>query len=124
MATELRVGRCASDERAAEDEATESVDIVRTRSTMGVCGSTGSVAAECVEDVEGRRKSALEKCEPGDDVWEVWTVRMLVGEVDVARPGGGDEESCACAASDETLSGARCPWPKDCPRMSGCGRSA
>jgi len=118
-----RVGRCARDESAAEDEAVESVDMVRPRS-MGVRGVTGSVATECADEVDGRRKIAWEKCLPGDAVCGgVWTVRMLVGDVDT-RPDGGDEESWACAASDETLSGARCPWPKDWPRMSGCGRSA
>jgi hypothetical protein len=39
------VGRCASDESAAEDDVAESIDIVRVRST-GVSGITGSVAAE------------------------------------------------------------------------------
>ncbi len=95
-ATGPRVGMCASDESAAEDEeVVESVEIVRLRST-GVCGGagTGSVAAECEEDVEGRRKIALEKCFPGDAVCDgVWMVRMLAGDVDAARPGGGDEES-------------------------------
>jgi hypothetical protein len=124
-ATDPRVGRCARDESAAEDEAAESVDIVRTRSTTGVCGVTGSVATECADEIDGRRKIALEKCLPGDDVCDgVWIVRMLVGDVDTAPTDGGEEESWACAASDETLSGARCPWPKDWPRMSGCGRSA
>jgi hypothetical protein len=50
----------------------------------------GSVAAECADDVDGRRKIALEKWFPGDGVW---TVRMLVGDVDTAQTGGGDEES-------------------------------
>ena len=127
MAAAARVGRCASDETAAEDDAdadaVESMDIARPRST----GVSGSVATECADDVDGRRKIALEKClpGPGDGVCiGVCTVRMLVGDVDVARPGGGEEESCACAASDETISGARIPRPKDWPRMSGCGRSA
>lgn len=53
----------------------------------------------------------------------VCTVRMLVGDVDAAW-NGGDDDSCTCAASGVTLSGARCPWPKDWPRMSGCGRRA
>jgi hypothetical protein len=123
VAVAARVGRCASDETAAEDDAdaVESMDIARPRST----GVSGSVATECADDVDGRRKIALEKCLPGDGVcsW-VCTVRMLVGDVDAARPGGGEEESCACAASDETMSGARIPWPKDWPRISGCGRSA
>jgi hypothetical protein len=69
----------------------ESVDKVRPRS-MGVWGCMGSVAAECADDVDGRRKIALEKCLPGPGDG-VWTVRMLVGDVDAARPGGGDEES-------------------------------
>ena len=66
--------------------------MVRPRS-MGVRGVTGSVATECAEEVDGRRKIALEKCLPGDDVCDtVLTVRMLVGDVDT-RPDGGDEES-------------------------------
>jgi len=119
-----RVGRCAR-ESAAEDDAVDSVDSVRTRST-GVSGCMGSVAAECADDVDGRRKIVLvEKCLPGDaDCAGVCTVRMLVGDVDAARMDGGDDESCACAASDETVSGARWPCPKDWPRMRGCGRSA
>jgi len=117
------VGRCARDS-AAEDDAVESVESVRTRST-GVSGCTGSVAAECEDDVDGRRKIVLEKCLPGDPVCAgVCTVRMLVGDVDAARRGGGDDESCDCAASDETVRGAKWPWPKDWPRMRGCGRSA
>jgi hypothetical protein len=87
-ATDVRVGRCERDDSAAEDETVESMDIVRTRS-MGVCGCTGRVAAECVDDVDGRRRIVLEKWLPDG----VWTVRMLVGDVDAARPGGGDEES-------------------------------
>lgn len=109
MTTAPRVGRCESDESAAEDDVAESVDIVRARST-GVRGCTGNVAAECEDDVDGRRKIELENCLPGDaDCTEVWIVRTLGGDVDAERPGGGDEESCACAASEETLSGAR--WP-------------
>lgn len=106
----------------------ESVDAVRVRST-GVrgCCSTGSVETERAEDVEGRRrKIALEKCVPGEPVdacGGVCTVRMLVGDEDAAWY-GGDEDSCTCAASGVTLSGARCPWPNDWPRMSGCGRRA
>ena len=90
-ANDARVGRCARDDSAAEDEAVESVDNVRGRST-GVCGCMGSVAAECADDVDGRRKIALEKGLPGPGDG-VWTVRMLVGDVDVPLPGGGDEES-------------------------------
>jgi len=91
-AMDARVGRWARDESAAEDEAVESVDIVRARST-GVRGVTGSVATECADEVDGRRKIAWEKCLPGDAVCGgVWTVRMLVGDVDT-RPAGGDEES-------------------------------
>lgn len=87
----------------------ESVEVVRPRST-GVSGCTGSVAAERADDVDERRKIALVKCLPGDGACGgVWIVRMLVGEVDGAWPGGGDEESWAWAASDETLSGAMCP---------------
>jgi hypothetical protein len=109
VATAPRVGRCESDESAAEDDVAESVDIVRLRS-IGVRGCTGSVAAECADDVDGRRKIELENCLPGDaDCIGVLIVRMLGGDVDTERPGGGEEESCACAASDETLSGAR--WP-------------
>ena len=59
-ATDTRVGRCARDESAAEDEAVESVDSVRPRS-IGVRGCTGNVAAECADDVDGRRKIVLEK---------------------------------------------------------------
>ena len=82
---------------------------MRLRST-GVRGCTGSVEAECEDDVDGRRKIELEKCLLGDDdCTEVWIVRMLGGDVDTERPGGGEEESCAWAASEETLSGAR--WP-------------
>lgn len=88
----------------------ESVDIVRLRST-GVRGCTGSVAAECEDDVDGRRKIELENCLLGDAgcTAGVRAVRMLGGDVDAERPGGGEEESWACAASEETLSGAR--WP-------------
>jgi hypothetical protein len=87
-----RVGRCASDERAAEVNAVEIVENVRPRS-VGVNDWTGSVAAECADDIDERRKIALEKCEPGDGVCAgVWMVRTLVGDVDVARF-GGDEES-------------------------------
>lgn len=115
------MGRWASDESAAEVDAVEIEENVRPRS-VGVNDWMGSVAAECVDDVDERRKITLEKCEPGDDVCDgVWMVRMLVGDVDVGRF-GGDEESWACAASDETLSGARCPWPNDWPRIRGCGR--
>jgi len=104
VATAPRVGRCESDESAAEDDVAESADIVRAR------GCTGSVAAECEDDVDGRRKIELENCLPGDaDCTGVWIVRILGGDVDAERPGGGDEESWACAASDETLSGAK--WP-------------
>jgi hypothetical protein len=107
VATDPRVGRCESDESAAEDDVAESVDIVRLRST-GVRCCTGSVAAECEDDVDGRRKIEVENCMPGDaDCTEVRVVRMLGGDVDAERPGGGEEESCACAASEETLSGAR-----------------
>lgn len=118
----LLVGRCVSDENAEDDELAERVEVVRARST-GVRGCwcrIGSVATECAEDVEGRRKSALEKCVLGDGVC---TVRMLFGEVDAAW-NGGDDDSWTCAASGVTLSGARCPWPKDWPRISGCGRRA
>lgn len=109
MATPPRIGRCESEESAAEDDAAESVDNVRVRST-GVRGCTGSVAAECEDDVDGRRKIELENCLPGDaDSTGVWVERTLGGDVDAERPGGGDEESCAWAASEETLSGAR--WP-------------
>jgi hypothetical protein len=65
VATAPRVGRCESDESAAEDDVAESVDIVRLRS-IGVRGCTGSVAAECADDVDGRRKIELENCLPGD----------------------------------------------------------
>jgi hypothetical protein len=82
----------------------------------------GNVAAECADEVEERRKIALEKCALGDGVCDgVWMVRMLVGDEDTAWF-GGEEESWACAASDETLSGARCAWPNDWPRIRGCGR--
>lgn len=108
-----------SDEKAVDDDVAESVEVVRARST-GVRGRVGSVATECADDVDGRRNSALEKCELGDGVW---TVRMLVGDVDAAWK-GGDDDSWTCAASGVTLRGARCPWPKDCPRMRGCGRRA
>jgi hypothetical protein len=87
------VGRCASDESAAEDDVADSIDIVRVRST-GVSGITGRVAAECVDDVDGRRKIDLENCRPGDDgCTGVWTVRILGGDVDEERPGGGDEDN-------------------------------
>lgn len=87
------MGRCASDESAADDDVAESMDNVRVRST-GVSGCTGSVAAECVDDIDGRRKIELENCLPGDaDSTGVWTLRMLGGDVDIERPGGGDEES-------------------------------
>ena len=93
MATAPREGRCESDESAAEDDAAESVDIVRLRST-GVRGCTGSVAAECEDDVDGRRKIELENCLLGDaDCTGVWVVRTLGGDVDGERPGGGEEES-------------------------------
>jgi len=109
VATATRVGRSESDESAVEDDVAESVEIVRVRET-GVRGCTGSVAAECDDDVDGRRKIELESCLLGDaDCTGVWVVRMLGGDVDAERPGGGEEESCACAASEETLSGAR--WP-------------
>ena len=108
VATAPRVGRSESDESAAEDDVAESVDIVRLRST-GVRGCTGSVAAECEDDVDGRRKIELENCLTGDADCTGVVVRMLGGDVDTERPGGGEEESCACAASEETLSGAR--WP-------------
>jgi hypothetical protein len=109
VATTPRVGRSESDESAAEDDVAESVDIVRLRS-IGVRACMGSVAAECDDDVDGRRKIELENCLPGDaDCTGVLIVRMLGGDVDTERHGGGEEESCACAASEETLSGAR--WP-------------
>lgn len=117
------VGRCVSDENAVEEDVAESMDVVRARSTgvRGCCSWTGSVATELAEEVEGRRrKIELEKCALGEGVC---TVRMLVGEVDAAWK-GGEDDSCTCAASGVTLSGARCPWPKDWPRMSGCGRRA
>ena len=80
---------------------------MRTRSA-GVCGVTGNVATECADEIDGRRKIALEKCLLGEAVCDgVWMVRMLVGDVDTAQTAGGEEESWACAASDETLSGAR-----------------
>lgn len=72
----------------------ESMDIVRVRCSTGVSGCTGNVAAECADDIDGRRNIELENCLPGDDdCTGVWTVRMLGGEVDTERPGGGDEES-------------------------------
>jgi len=92
VATAPRVGRCESDESAAEDEVVESVDIVRVRST-GVRGCKGSVATECEDDVDGRRKIELENCLPGDADCTVWIVRMLGGDVEGDRPGGGEEES-------------------------------
>jgi hypothetical protein len=108
-----------------EDDAAESVEVVRARST-GVIGCTGSVETECAEEVDVlRRNIALEKwCALGEGVC---MVRMLVGEVDAATAAawkGGEDDSCTCATSGVTLSGARCPWPKDWPRMSGCGRRA
>lgn len=107
-----------------EDDAAESVEVVRARST-GVIGCTGSMETEWAEDVDVRRRNiALEKCELGEGVC---IVRTLVGEVDAATAAawkGGEDDSCTCAASGVTLSGARCPWPKDCPRMRGCGRRA
>jgi hypothetical protein len=64
--TGLHIGMCARGESAAEDEAkvVESIDMVRARASTGVCGcaGTGSVAAECAEDVEGWRKITLERC--------------------------------------------------------------
>lgn len=117
--TRLVVGRCVSDEKAVDEEVAERVEVVRARST-GVRGRIGSVATECADEVDGRRNSALEKCVLGDGVW---TVRMLVGDVDTAWK-GGEDDSWTCAASGVTLRGARCPCPKDCPRMSGCGRRA
>jgi hypothetical protein len=68
-----------SDENAVDEEVTESVEVVRARST-GVRGcwcTIGRVATECAEEVEGRRKSALEKCVLGDGVC---TVRTLFGD--------------------------------------------
>lgn len=110
------MGMSASDESAADDA--ESVEMARARSTgeRGCC-CTGSVAAECADDVDGRRKIARVACAG------VCTVRMLVGDVDAVWK-GGDDDSRTCAASGVTMSGARCPWPYDWPRMSGCGRRA
>ena len=85
VATAPHVGRCKSDESAAEDDVAESVDIVCLRST-GVCGCTGSVAAECEDDVDGCRKIELENCLTGDADCTGVKVRMLGGDINTERP--------------------------------------
>ena len=73
-----------SEENAVEDDAAESMEVVRARSTgvRGCCCGKGSVATEWAEEVEvRRRKIEVGKCALGEGVC---TVRMLVGEVDAA----------------------------------------
>jgi len=86
------------------------------------------VAAECADDVDRRRNVSRTLALDGDactgDVRAADAVLVLVGEDDTSSPCeyGGEDEICACAASEVKVSGARCPCPYDCPRIRGCGR--